>query len=240
MLAIAMLIPVMMHAELAAGQPPPLRPPALGALFPGGAQIGVNVRDVDADTAERLKVSGGAVVNEVEPGSPAEKAGFQKGDIILDFDGERVRSARQLSRVVHESVPNRSVRTTILRAGQKTELTVNPEPQPSIGERLRDRVDRVVGARGRLGLALSDLTPQLADYFGAKRGVLVTAVTESSAAAQAGVKTADVIETVNGQEVRSPQDVLRAVRNLPRGGTLQLGIVRDKKQTMIDVKLDGA
>ena len=215
----------------AAGQAVQLRSP--------GAHLGIMVRDVDPETAERLQVSGGAVIEEVQPGAPAEQAGFRKGDIILEFDGERIRSARQLSRVVNETVPNRSVPATILRDGERTELAVTPSPHPPEG-RLRGRLDEPEGSRGRLGVTVTDLTPQLAEYFGAKQGVLVTTVTANSAAAHAGIKTGDVIMTVNGQPVRSPRDLIQPVANVPRGGTVQLGIVRDKKESTIDVKLDGA
>jgi serine protease Do len=210
-------------------------------LFPSpGTHIGITVRDVDPETAERLKFSGGAVVEDVQPGAPAEAAGFRKGDIILDFDGERIRSARQLTRVVEETVPNRSVRATLLRDGERIELTVSPSLQPPVDGRLRERLDDLVGSRGRLGVAVTDVTPQLADYFGAKQGVLVTAVTDNSAAAHAGIKAGDVIATINGQAVRSRQDLIRAVGSVPSGGTVQLGIVRDKRESTIDVKLGGA
>jgi serine protease Do len=239
--AIVILVALMLlQTRQAAAQAIPPRAPGLGLAFPGrGVHIGITVRDVDPETAERLKLSGGAVVEEVQPGMPAEQAGFRKGDIILDFDGERIRSARQLSRVVDETAPNRSVRATILRDGQRTELTVSPSPQPTLDGRRRERLDDLVGSRGRLGVTVTDVTPQLADYFGAKQGVLVTAVTGNSAAAQAGIKTGDVIETVDGQAVRSRQDLIRAVGSVTSGGTVRLGIVRDKKESTIDVKLDG-
>src|SRR5262245_19530834 len=82
-------------------------------VFDGfGGSIGVNVREVSPEEGQRAKLSPpqGAYVTGVQTGSPAEKAGIMTGDIIAEFDGERVRSARQLSRLVRESADDRAVR----------------------------------------------------------------------------------------------------------------------------------
>lgn len=82
---------------------------------------------------------------------------------------------------------------------------------------------------GGLGMTVSDLSRQLADYFGAKEGVLVTAVTESSAAAKAGLKAGDVITSFNGGSVTNPSDLRRRIQRLEDGDEFTVGIVRDKK-----------
>ena len=86
-----------------------------------GGSMGVNVRDVTADEGQKAKLSPplGAYVTGVVSGSPAEKAGIMSGDIIVEFDGERVRSARQLSRLVRESPDGRAIRTAIVRDGNR-------------------------------------------------------------------------------------------------------------------------
>ena len=86
-----------------------------------GAQLGVMVSDVaDAKTS-------GVRIDEVNPDSPAEKAGLREGDIVIEFDGERVRSARQFTRLVQETPDGRAVKIAVMRNGQKQVLDATPE-----------------------------------------------------------------------------------------------------------------
>ncbi len=89
-----------------------------------GAQIGVTVRDLDS--AEAAK-GNGILVDEVRGSSPAEKAGIKKGDRIVEFDGERVRSVAQFRRLVQETPEGRNVSTIVQRDGQRVTLSVTPD-----------------------------------------------------------------------------------------------------------------
>lgn len=204
------------------------------------ADIGATVRDADA----------GVVVDEVTPDGPAARAGLKAGDVLLSFDGERVRSARQFTRLVAESAPDRAVTAAIERDGKRTELRVTPAAQAFAfdSERLRERLGDAEelmarlpfefdwpGAHARLGVTVQELTPQLEKYFGAGRGVLVASVADGSPAAQAGLEAGDVITAIGGQPVRTPVDVTRAVRKAE--GEVPLTIVRDRKETMLKAKI---
>jgi serine protease Do len=229
-----------------------------------GGSIGVNVRDVSADEGQRAKLSPaeGAYVTRVENGSPAQKAGIQSGDIIVEFDGERVRSARQLSRLVRESPDDRTVKSTIVRDGSRRPVELMPSNDRAgfampdldrLDRQLRDlaqrfefRYDgpggrgfggRYSGARGRLGVSLSGLSDQLATYFGVKSGVLVTSVDMDSPAGHAGLKAGDVITAINSRTVNDPSDVLDEVRRADDGGTLALTVTRDKKELKLTAKI---
>ncbi len=94
-----------------------------------GTQIGASVSDADEDDAKASR--GGVTVDSVTPGGPADKAGIKAGDTITEFDGERVRSVRQFSRLVQESAPGRSVPVALARGGQKVNVTVTPERRSS-------------------------------------------------------------------------------------------------------------
>src|SRR5260221_572875 len=83
------------------------RPRDLAVLAGRGVEIGVSVRDVELTEADPQK-AGGVLVEDVRPGSPAEKAGVKRSDVIIEFDGEHVRSARQFARLVQETGPGRS------------------------------------------------------------------------------------------------------------------------------------
>ncbi len=95
----------------------------------GGVRIGVELREVDADVARERKLPAveGALVESVEDESPAAKAGIKQGDVITSLDGERVRSVRQLQRLVGDTPAGRQVKMTVLRDGKKVDLAVTPE-----------------------------------------------------------------------------------------------------------------
>lgn len=94
-----------------------------------GSSIGASIRDVD-DTANQRT---GVIVEDVEPGSAAEKAGLKKADLITRFAGEEVRSAQQFSRLVQETPAGRTVPATVVREGKTTELKITPEDRPRAG-----------------------------------------------------------------------------------------------------------
>jgi membrane-associated protease RseP (regulator of RpoE activity) len=225
-------------------------------------QIGVTIRDLEGDRARTMT---GAVVSEVREDSPAAKAGFKQGDVIVEFDGEKVRSARHLSRVVGETAAGHPVKAVVARDGTRTELEVTPEASMAFdgnfrfrrlpnrdfefngpnfrfdgpamrelfeehGRRGPDGPDVMVlpPGRGRLGIGIQDLSPQLAEYFGTKDGVLVTSVDQDSPAAKAGLKAGDVITAIGDTPVGSPSDLTRAVRRA-EGTDLSITYTRDKK-----------
>ena len=221
-----------------------------------GAEIGVQVTE---------NKESGVLVEEVQPDSPAEKAGVKRSDVIVTFDGEHVRSVRQFSRLVQETPPGRSVKATVLRDGKQQDLQITPrEPRGALSGRfvdrdslpdlgiLRDRFPDVGMWRGgipfnfdiqaaisgrRLGVDVDPLTDQLAQYFGAREGVLVRSVTDGSAASRAGLKAGDVIASVDGQSVRSREDLVRALRDA-KEDELTIGIVRDRKESSVKAKIE--
>jgi S1-C subfamily serine protease len=103
--------------------------PGFDVFGMGGSRVGMVVRDVEtADvTKEKLAGTAGAVVTEVVPDSAAQKAGVKAGDVVTAFDGERVRSARQLERLVEETPAGRTVKVALQRAGAPVTLDVTPE-----------------------------------------------------------------------------------------------------------------
>jgi serine protease Do len=229
-----------------------------------GTSISVTVRDATADEAQRARLSPpeGAIVTGVRPGGPGEKAGIATGDIIVEFDGERVRSARQLSRLVRESTSGRPVKSTVVRDGSRKTIELTPaEAEPFAGfpdlsraqERLRDLGQRfefdfnnrdgrawggwAFGPSGRLGATLQPVSDQLAAYFGVPRGVLVSSVDTDSPGARAGLKAGDVITAVNSRSVDEISDVLDELRRVDRGGSVTITVTRDKKELKLAAQM---
>jgi serine protease Do len=242
---------------------PERRDRALTVLAGRGAEIGVSIRDIESSDK-----AGGVVIEEVRKDGPADKAGLKQADVIVEFDGEHVRSARQFTRLVQETVPGRTVKATVVRDGQKKDVQLTPDDRGDgmsvlfdnnmheyLGNldrglgRLNDRFQNFnfdnfsfalpqLDGRGRLGVSVEELTPQLATYFGAKDGVLIASVRDDSPASRAGLKAGDVITKVSNEPVGSRDDLMRLLRDVKDGGDVTIGIVRDKKESTVTVKLE--
>jgi serine protease Do len=221
----------------------------LTVLAGRGPEIGVRIND---------RAEGGVVVEDVQPDSPAEKAGIKRSDVITEFDGERVRGARQFERLVRETPPGRTVKAIVTHDGQRKDVQITPSEGRDTnamifdGDRMRERLGDLAGrlpnfnfdfdfpgsvSGRRLGVTVEELSHQLAEYFGAKDGVLVSAVTEGSAAARAGLKAGDVITSINGTRVTSREDLTRALRDATTD-EVAIGIVRDKKETSVKATIE--
>ncbi len=221
-----------------------------------GSRIGVTARDLEPTETETLKVTGGVYLETVSADGPAAKAGLRAQDVVVEFDGERVRSLRQFTRLVRETPPTRAVQTTVLRDGRRTELSVSPVaggPQDFWFEtgRLRDQLQdlrvripefevgiRDLSSRTRLGVNVQELTPELAEFFGAKDGVLVASVFADSPASRSGLRAGDVITAVNGRAITSGGDLVRELRTVSGDGGVTLAIVREKKASTVTAKID--
>jgi serine protease Do len=222
-----------------------------------GSRIGVTARELEPAELERLKIAGGVVLETVTPDGPAGKAGFRAQDVVAEFDGERVRSLRQFTRLVRETPPGRTVKAAVIREGKRSDLAVTPVAggQLDLGidpERIRREIEDLtaripfeysfevpwLASRMRLGVTVQELTPELAEYFGAADGVLVSSVVADSPASRSGLKAGDVITSLDGRTIRSAAELTRELRAASSDGQVTLGIVRDKKQSTVSAKLD--
>ena len=219
----------------------------------GRARLGVSIREVTAEKARELKLPGeyGALVTEVTEDSPAAKAGLQEDDVILKFDGERVRSASHLMRLVRETPAGRSVTLQVSRGGQTRSLTAELEEReahfrmprirvPEVDVRVMRRL-RGFDRRARLGITAGNLTAQLADYFGVQQGegVLVREVLTGTPAEKGGLKAGDVIVRVNDGEVGSVSQLRRALAEATREKEkLTVTVIRDRKQQALEVEIE--
>ena len=208
------------------------------AMLPGApARLGVQLGDVDADDVARLKLGEerGALVRSVDEDSAAAKAGLREGDVVLSFDGEKVRSAAVLARLVRETPPGRKVGVEVSRDGARERLTVALDeghrvrlgsagmPFPALPGGFGERPFPAVRAFGhqprRLGVGYQELAASEAQKRGAKDGgVLVTSVEEGSPADRAGLQEGDVIVAVGAGSVRDG----RSLRHLVMGAADEL------------------
>lgn len=199
----------------------------------------------------------GPRVSDVAKGSPAEKAGLQKGDLIVRFQGEPAVSARKLVRLVQETPAGRTVKVDVQRDGKPLtlEATIDAARPRRILEdahreltqhlprleELRELGRDVKLFRGpqprRLGIRYQEISGQLARYFHVERGsaLLVTEVAEDSPAAKAGVQAGDVLLSIGGRDVEDAEDLHRQV--VDAAGELRLKVLRDGKAVELTATL---
>ena len=175
--------------------------------------LGVTIQPVTADMAKAfgLNQGGGALVGDVSPDGPAAKAGIQRGDVILELNGEPVNGPDDLSVHISEMAPNTVAILKIFRSGQSRNIDV------TLGELTEKAEAAAVGGTGPAavsGLQVQNLTPDIARQLGlppSTTGVVVASVDPSSAAAAAGLQTGDIIQEVNRKPVHNVNEYQQAI-----------------------------
>jgi Do/DeqQ family serine protease len=190
----------------------------MGQLIKSGtvhrSKLGVAVQPVTADLAASLGLDSvsGAIVGQVESGSPAEAAGLRQGDVIVALNGHEVVDSNALRNDIAAMTPGSKASLTVLRDGQKktVEVTVTErEPEAAAGGENGGHP-----SKGRYGLSVQPMTPDLADQLQLPRdtkGVAIMDIDPSGPAAEAGLQQGDVIQTVNGKAVNSGSDLKAAL-----------------------------
>ncbi len=227
--------------------------------------LGIGVQDIDADRARTLKLKDvrGAEVTSVVPDSPAAKAGFKEGDVVLSYNGEAVEGQEQLSRLVRETPAGRQVKIEVWRAGASLTLTPTVEERQAMS--FSSNGPWVTGRNFEIpsmpnfnmpDIEIPRLMPmyqspmlgiegealgqeqQLAEFFGVKDGVLVKAVSHNSAAEKAGIKAGDVIVKIEDSRVTSSREITSVLRSLGGKSTLNVTVVRARKELVLPVTLE--
>jgi serine protease Do len=180
--------------------------------------LGVTIQPVTSDLAQGLglKEARGVVISGVSPDGPSDKAGLKPGDVILQVNGKAVNDPNTLRNTVAAMAPGSDVTVTIAREGAEQQVHVK------LGELGTDTADAGSGGGGgagggapALGVGVVPLTPELASELRLRRGtqgVVVQSVEPDSPAAQVGIQQGDVIQEVNRQPVRSPQEMRAALQ----------------------------
>ena len=177
---------------------------AHGAIQRG--RIGVQIQDLTPEFAEALGTTHqrGALVSQVIPGTPAEAAGIEAGDVVIEMNGEPVEGSADLRNKVGMLRVGDAVNLTVVRHGDtmRVELAVGESGKVALGA--GSGVPRLEGA------VFGPLTPS-SPLYGEVKGVLVVDVEEGAPAWNAGLRAGDVITTVNRRPVREPDDIVRVV-----------------------------
>jgi len=170
--------------------------------------LGVNIQSIDPDLSRALKLeqSKGALVAEVVPGGPADKARIKAGDVIVSFDGKPVHDSHDLPAMVAAATIGGEVPITLVRNGKEIKIAAVIAKLESGGSRL---AESKLPAQGKWGLQLQDINPEIARQLGLEddHGVVVAGVQPGSPAYRASIQPGDVILEVNRQTVKSANDL---------------------------------
>jgi serine protease Do len=219
--------------------------------FVGGTYLGVNLAEIDPNRAKELKLKEdyGVEISRVEENSPAEKAGVKPGDVVLEYNGQRVEGMEQFGRMVRETPPGREVKLTISRDGKtlaavvstrKIRFPANFPPDFVMPEFHMPDMPQIYTATrsAMLGVEAETLGSQLAVYFGVKDGVLVRSVLDNTPAQKAGIKAGDIITKVDGMAVSSPSELSGAVRAANSKKTYAIELMRERKPVTVSVTVE--
>ncbi|MCL5743748.1 MAG: Do family serine endopeptidase, partial [Acidobacteria bacterium] len=178
--------------------------------------LGVAVQTLGPSLAKAFNVSQahGALVSDVEPGSPAERAGLKRGDIITALNGQQVDDARALSLDVAKTAPGTVVTLTVSQNGAKKQVPVTLGELPTKPETTAAAPPAPV-TNTLQGISVQTLTPEIASDLGLPSntaGVVITDIAPTSAAAGIGLKRGDVIMEVNQHPVRNDGEFVQQMR----------------------------
>ena len=182
--------------------------------------LGVTIQDVTPALAKEfnLKNAAGAVVADVMPKSPADKAGLKSGDVITQFDGKAVVDSRRLRFQVAQTTPGTTVPVKVLRDGKVQTLEVAVKEMPKDDLASNDRKDGENSSDEALnGVGVSELdssTRQQMKVPANVKGALVTEVRPDSAAYEAGLRQGDVIQEINRKPVSTADDAVKLTENV--------------------------
>jgi serine protease Do len=186
--------------------------------------LGVNIQSITPELAKAMKLeeSRGALVADVVPGGPADKAGIKAGDVIVSFDGKSVHDGHDLPAMVASAAVGREVSVSVIRNGKELGISAVVAKLESGGTRLAENRQP---SQGKWGLQVQDLDSETARQLGLKNvrdGVVVAGVLPGSPAYQASVRPGDVILEVNRQKVKSVEDLKEKIEKAGEGDSLLL------------------
>ncbi len=204
-------------------------------------RIGVVIQEVTKELAESfgLPKAAGALVNSVEKGGPADKAGLEASDVILKFDGKTVSSSSDLPRIVAQTRPGSKATMQIWRKGAAKDITitVGEMPEEKVAQRPGRRDSKSGNVVARLGLTVSELSAEQRKELAISGGLLVEDV--QGAAAKAGIRRGDILMALNNQDVKSVEQLTQLLNQFDKAKSVALLIRRGDGALYVPLRLDG-
>jgi serine protease Do len=200
--------------------------------------LGVTIQDVDRNLAESFNLDRpmGALVAQVAPGSPAEAAGIEPGDVIIRFNGETIDTSADLPHVVGLLRPGAEVDAVVVRSGRRQTLAVevgglDADDDPRVASTGSD------GDSARIGITAETAAPETLERWGISGGVVVRSVIPDSPADEAGILAGDVLTLVGSTPVKDLDSLREALEAQQPGSSVPLRLIRRGAPLFIGLRL---
>jgi serine protease Do len=196
--------------------------------------MGVVIQRVTPAIAESLGLgkATGALVADVTKGGPADQGGMRVGDLIIEFDGRKVKESKDLPIIVARTPVGRNVSTKVLREGEEVVLSV------TIGELKEKQLFDSPKRERKLGLTVQEVTPQIAESLGREGtgGVVVSSIEPGGPGADAGFRPKDVILEIDRQRIGDLKDFRSATDKIKKGKSILVLVQRGETTLFLAVK----
>ena len=192
--------------------------------------LGVGIQDLTKELKDYygMKEGEGVLVTQVFPDDPAGKAGIEPKDIILEINGHKVKTSRELSRMIAEASVGQKVDIIVLRKGSKKQFNIQLSKREDT--EIASRED-AIHKKNELGIAVSNLPPEVARQFNLKdtKGVIVVGVEPDSKGEKAGILTGDIIKEINHEDVDNVDEYSKEIGKVKSGETVYMYILRPNR-----------
>jgi serine protease Do len=205
--------------------------------------LGVTIQELTPEISQKFGIgkTKGALVSDVAKGSPAEKAGIMRGDVIIEFNGKEVKDVSVLRNMVAQSKVGTEITMKILRSGKEyTVKAVVSEMPREVAEVRPSQLPADAETSALTGLAVMDITKEIARQLGLtkedERGVIVVRVEHGSPADEAGIRKGDIIKEVDRKRVDNLEDFNKIASKIKENETVLLFITRGNKKFYVTLK----
>jgi serine protease Do len=202
--------------------------------------LGVVIQDVTGELAESfgLDKPKGALVSRVVADSPAEKAGFKAGDVILEFDGKEVPTSSDLPPIVGRTIVGKAVDVQVMRDSKQITVPVSIEELPDEEQLTANSTRPGRFSADNLSMEVADIRPEQREKLEVEEGGVVVMRVEQGPAVEAGIRPGDVILSLNNEDIKDAHQFLEVTRDLPVNKSVPILIQRAGASQFLAIKVE--
>ena len=202
--------------------------------------LGLSPRALTFAERRDLSIGNGVMIASVVNETPAARAGFEPGDVVIKIDGKPVQDDVAFREAVAAAKPGTKVEFTVLREGKPRTLTATLEEAPDLQAAARQIEEQQKAVVSKLGARFETVTPELEKKYNlgsGPAGAVIVEVEPGTAAAEAGLRPGDVVIRANGKPIAKAEDINTVANGVKSGDRVALVIFRDKSRTLVNVTI---
>ena len=200
--------------------------------------LGVMLQDIDRNLAESYNLSKpeGSLVTQVAPNSPAARAGFKAGDVILKYNGLPISRTSDLLNYLNRTSPNQNIQLQVLRDDKTRNISATlmtaPDDTPAPVEQAAQNKGPV------LGVTIRNLTASEQSQLNLKGGILIQEVKRGGIASQSRIAVGDIITQINNKTILNSNDFIKTVSELKKGSIARVSIIRQDQRAILGMRIE--